>query len=63
MVPKYTWNMRFALASAGRAARNNKLAWIDFRCYNRLADDWGDFGLKNDRPFYWSRVRSYGAGG
>ena len=62
VVPKYTWNMRFAMASAGRAARNNKLAWIDFRCYNRLADDWGEFGLKNDRPFYWSRVRSYGTG-
>ena len=62
VVPRYTWNMRFALVSAGRAARNNKLAWIDFRCYNRLADDWGDFGLKNDRPFYWSRVRSYGSG-
>ena len=63
VIPKYTWNMRFALASAGRAgARNNKLTWIDYRCYNRLADDWGDFGLKNDRPFYWSRVRSYGSG-
>ena len=28
-----------------------------------LTDDWAEFGLRNDRPFMWSRVRSYGMGG
>ena len=63
VVPKYTWKMELALTSVARGGpRNNKLAWISYKCYNRLTDDWGDFGLKNDRPFYWSRVKSYGTG-
>lgn len=67
VVPKYMWKMAFALGSAGRkdgsSTRNNKLSWKGFWSYNRLTDDWGEFGLKNDRAFYWSRVKSYGIGG
>lgn len=59
---KYTYHMHLALAHAGKGNRNNKLAWKNFRSYNRLTDDWGEFWLKNDRAFYWSRVRSYGMG-
>ena len=64
VVPKYIWKMAFAFASAGhrQGARNNKLNWKGYWSYNRLTDDWGEFGLKNDRPFYWSRVKSYGTG-
>jgi F-box protein 9 len=62
VTPKYTYKMAFLLGSAGRAARNNKLAWKGYWSYNRLADDWAEFGLKNDRPFYFSRVKSYGDG-
>ncbi|KAK4542396.1 hypothetical protein LTR36_006853 [Oleoguttula mirabilis] len=62
VVPKYTYRMQMALSHAGKGARNNKLAWKGFWSYNRLTDDWGEFGLKNDRAFYWSRVRSYGLG-
>lgn len=62
VVPKYFYKMLLALAHAGKGTRNNKLAWKDFWSYNRLTDDWGEFGLKNDRAFYWSRVRSYGMG-
>ena len=62
VVPKYTYKMQLALTHAGKSARNNKLAWKGFWSYNRLTDDWGEFGLKNDRAFYWSRVRSYGMG-
>jgi F-box protein 9 len=62
VVPKYMYQMHLALAHAGKGARNNKLAWKWFGSYNRLTDDWGEFGLKNDRAFYWSRVRSYGLG-
>ena len=62
VIPKYTYKLLMALAHAGKGARNNKLAWKWFGSYNRLTDDWGEFGLKNDRAFYWSRVRSYGIG-
>lgn len=46
-----------------RGSRNNRLQWKGFWSYNRLTDDWGEFGLRNDRAFYFSRVRSYGVGG
>ncbi len=62
VVPKYTYKMLLVLAHAGKGARNNKLAWKGFWSHNRLTDDWGEFGLKNDRAFYWSRVKSYGLG-
>ncbi|KAH7378681.1 hypothetical protein BKA66DRAFT_420956 [Pyrenochaeta sp. MPI-SDFR-AT-0127] len=59
-VPKYIYKMALGLGSAGRGAKNNKLSWQGYWCYNRLTDDIGDFALKNDRAFYWSRVKSYG---
>ncbi|MCJ1294206.1 hypothetical protein MMC34_005763 [Xylographa carneopallida] len=62
---KYTYSMQLALRSASHrvgATRNNKLAWRGFWSYNRLTDDWAEFGLRNDRPFFWSRVRSWGLG-
>ncbi|KAI7362093.1 hypothetical protein KC354_g7564 [Hortaea werneckii] len=62
VVPKYYYRMQLAMSHAGKGARNNKLAWKGFWSYNRLTDDWGEFGLKNDRAFYWSRVRSYCTG-
>ncbi|KAL8938914.1 MAG: hypothetical protein Q9216_003634 [Gyalolechia sp. 2 TL-2023] len=60
--PKYMYKMHLALRSAGRAGgtRNNKLVWKGFWSYNRLTDDWAAFTLRNDRAFFWSRVRSYG---
>lgn len=63
VVPRYDYRMHLGVASAGRGARNNKLVWKGYWSYNKLTDDWAEFGLKNDRPFYWSRVRSYGTGG
>jgi len=60
--PKYIYRMELSLRSAGKGARNNKLAWRGFYSYNKLTDDWGEFGLKNYKPFFFSRVRSYGAG-
>jgi F-box protein 9 len=63
VVPRYDYKMHLGLASAGRGTRNNKLVWKGYWSYNKLTDDWAEFGLKNDRPFYWSRVRSYGTGG
>ncbi|KAI9701872.1 MAG: hypothetical protein M1836_001216 [Candelina mexicana] len=60
---KYMYRMHLSLRSAGRGAKNNKLSWKSFWCHNRLTDDWAEFGLGNDRPFIWSRVKSYGMGG
>jgi F-box protein 9 len=60
--PKYIYKMVLSLGSAGRGARNNKLSWQGYWSYNKLTDDVGTFSLKNDRPFYWSRVRSWGKG-
>ncbi|KAF4124895.1 F-box protein 9 [Geosmithia morbida] len=59
--PKYMYRMDLSLRSAGKAAaRNNKVVWRGFYSYNKLTDDWAEFGLKNDRPFFFSRVKSYG---
>ncbi|KYK57616.1 hypothetical protein DCS_04627 [Drechmeria coniospora] len=60
--PKYMYRMDLALRSAGRAARNNKVIWRGFHSYNKLTDDWAEFRLKHDKPFFFSRVRSYGMG-
>jgi len=52
--------MAFRVGNTGRGATNNKLMWQGYWSYNRLTDDWAEYGLKNDRAFYWSRVKSYG---
>ncbi|KAI0203717.1 hypothetical protein F4808DRAFT_467097 [Astrocystis sublimbata] len=61
---KYIYKMDLVLQNAGRSrgARNNKLGWRGFWSYNRLTDDWAQFTLKNDKPFFFSRVKSYGVG-
>ena len=59
--PAYTFCMQLALRSAGKGdrARNTKLEWRGFWSHNNLSDDWAKFGLKNDRAFIWSRVKSW----
>ena len=59
--PKYMYKLHLSLRSAGRPSgiRNNKLVWKGFWSYNRLTDDWAAFTLRNDRAFFWSRVKSY----
>lgn len=61
---KYMYRMDLALRSSGRGTgpRNTKLVWRGFYSYNRLTDDWAEFGLRNDKPFFFSRVKSYGNG-
>lgn len=62
-VGRYVYRLELSLRSVGRGGpRNNKLAWRGFYSYNPLTDDWGEFGLKNGRPFLFSRVKSYSAG-
>lgn len=59
VVPRYIYKLQLGLTHAGKSARNNKLVWKGFWSYNRLTDDWGEFLLRNDRAFWWSRVRSW----
>lgn len=63
-VSKYIYRLDLALRSAGKSGtKNNKLIWRGFYSYNRLTDDWAEFALKNDKPFFFSRVKSYGVRG
>jgi F-box protein 9 len=59
VVAKYKYAMQLRFASAGTGTRNNKLNWVGYWCQNKLTDDVGEFGLKNDRPYFWSRVKSW----
>ncbi|KAM0288005.1 hypothetical protein ACHAQH_000073 [Verticillium albo-atrum] len=59
---KYTYRMDLSLRSGGKGARNNKLVWKGFYSHNKLTDDWAEFTLKNDKAFFFSRVKGYGAG-
>lgn len=60
--PKYTYRMDLSLRSAGKGAKNNKLVWAGFWSYNKLTDDWAEFSRRNEKPLFWSRVKSYGDG-
>ncbi|KAH0492420.1 hypothetical protein TgHK011_007376 [Trichoderma gracile] len=60
--PKYMYRMDLSLRSAGKGTRNNKIVWRSFCSHNKLTGDWAEFQLKNDKPFFFSRVKSYGVG-
>jgi len=63
--PRYRYTMHLSLKSAGRSkhtTKNNKLNWKGFWSYNLLTDDWAEFNLRHDKPFYFSRVKAYGLG-
>lgn len=46
--------------AAHNPSKNTKLIWKGFWSYNKLTDDWGEFGLRNDRAFVFRRVRGWG---
>lgn len=64
--PKYIYTMHLALRSSSvskqhvNPSRNTKLAWRGFWSYNKITDDWAEFGLRNDRAFVFRRVRGWG---
>jgi F-box protein 9 len=63
--PRYLYTMQLALRSSTKSkhgVKNNKLQWKGFWSYNQLTNDWAPFQMKNDRAFFFSRVRSYGLG-
>lgn len=63
--PRYLYTMHLSLKSSSRSkhtTKNNKLIWKGFWSYNQLTDDWSEFHLRNDKAFYFSRVKAYGLG-
>ncbi|ROW07827.1 hypothetical protein VMCG_03566 [Cytospora schulzeri] len=58
----YLYRMELSLRATGKLSRNNKLMWSGFYSYNKPADVWDEFSLKEFKPFYFSRVKSYGFG-
>lgn len=64
--PKYVYTMHLSLRSPSASkshvnpSKNTKLVWRGFWSYNKLTDDWGEFGLRNDRAFVFRRVRGWG---
>ncbi|OAF56127.1 hypothetical protein VC83_07552 [Pseudogymnoascus destructans] len=53
---------RMALRVKGQERGRARLGWEGFWNWNRLTDDWAEFGLRNDKPFVFSKVHSYGVG-
>ncbi|KAK3301032.1 uncharacterized protein B0H64DRAFT_29406 [Chaetomium fimeti] len=62
-VSKYIYRMDLELGTAGKITRNNKLGWKGFYSYNPLTDDWAEFTMRHSKPFFFSRVKSYGVQG
>ncbi|KAK4132533.1 hypothetical protein BT67DRAFT_457299 [Trichocladium antarcticum] len=62
-VSHYVYRLDLTLGSAGKGASNNKLGWKGFYDYNKLTGDWAAFTLRHDKPFFFSRVKSYGVMG
>lgn len=61
--PKYVYRLFLSLRSGGKGARNNKLVWKGFWNYNLMTDEDDEFPLrKDDRAFFFSRVKKYGMG-
>jgi F-box protein 9 len=58
--PKYVYRMELELK--GQERGRARLMWKGFWNWNRLTDDWGEFGLRNDKAFVFSRVKAYGMG-
>ncbi|KAL1982179.1 hypothetical protein VTN96DRAFT_1659 [Rasamsonia emersonii] len=70
--PKYTYTLHLSLRSSNPArhagsdkpppnvSKNTRLIWKGFWSYNKLTDDWAEFGLRNDRAFVFRRVRGWG---
>lgn len=65
----YTLYLGFRSSSGARAeaaglpvnsTKNTKLAWKGYWSYNKITDDWAEFGLRNDRGYVFRRVRGWG---
>ncbi|KAF3907528.1 hypothetical protein AA313_de0201824 [Arthrobotrys entomopaga] len=43
----------------GRRGYGDRLAWNSYISWNRLTDDRAAYTLKNDKPFYFSRIKAF----
>ncbi|KAF3318468.1 hypothetical protein TWF173_007875 [Orbilia oligospora] len=43
----------------GRRGYGDRLSWNSYTSFNVLTEDKGAYSLKNDKPFYFSKVKSY----
>ncbi|KAE8353499.1 hypothetical protein BDV28DRAFT_132988, partial [Aspergillus coremiiformis] len=41
-------------------SKNTKMIWKGYWSYDKLTDDWAEYGLRNDRAFVFRRVRGWG---
>lgn len=62
-VSHYIYRLDLGLGTAGKGSRNNKLVWKGFWSYNPLTGDWADFNMRSNKPYFFSRVKSYGVMG
>lgn len=65
--PRYMYTMHLSLKNGSsrlrpHATKNNKLVWKGFWSFNSISGDWAEFQLRNDKAFWFSRVKSYGMG-
>lgn len=69
--PQYTYTLHLGLRSSSSArtelgglpanpSKNTRLAWKGYWSHNKITDDWGEFGLRNDRSFVFRRVKGWG---
>ncbi|KAG0637625.1 hypothetical protein HOY80DRAFT_971873 [Tuber brumale] len=61
MMDKYLFRMALkvkAIRSGRRIGGVNKLVWEGFWSWNIISDDLAEFSLRNDKPFFFSRVGS-----
>ncbi|POS87061.1 hypothetical protein EPUL_002976, partial [Erysiphe pulchra] len=59
---KYLYQLKLSLRSTNRACKNNKLIWQYFRSFNRITNEIDQFCIKEEKAFFWSRVKSYANG-
>lgn len=64
--PRYMYTMHLSLKHGNiknrLGVKNNKLIWKGFWSFNSVTGDWAEFQLRNDKAFWFSRVKSYGLG-
>ncbi|CAB5361549.1 unnamed protein product [Rhizophagus irregularis] len=55
---KFTFHLIFDLKSTHRG-RHNKLTWIEYYSINNFTDERTDISLKNEKSYFFSKVKSY----
>ncbi|CAG8671784.1 7221_t:CDS:2 [Dentiscutata erythropus] len=56
--PKFTFCLSFDLKSTS-IGKNNKLSWIVYTSVNNQTDEYTEIGLRNEKNYLFSKVKSY----